>query len=257
VGDEASGVFEVTAPTVKTETDVFMAWHCPECDRPTTFRVLHGHARYIEDAGIAEEYRYAVCTECAGPVVLEREDYGEGFENAAFTREYPPQARTLSYGYPIPPAVRNAYEEAVRCEGVKAWTAVAVMSGRALEGMCLDFDDSSKGIYDGLSRMLASGAISQELYNWGEGLREVRNEGAHAATTRVSPNDARHALDFLQALQEIIYGLRPRFEAWKEQRDRAVAARNAKMRPTTPSTAVAAAPAAAQARPSSVPIERS
>jgi hypothetical protein len=128
--------------------------------------------------------------------------------------------RQLSFAIPL--SVRRAYEEAVRCEDAKAWTATAVMVGTAVEAICKDFDHSSTSIAEGLKRMRDAGAISQELFEWGNGLRHLRNEGAHAAPTNVSAADAAFAVDFVQALIEILFDLRERFEAWQEDRaDRA------------------------------------
>jgi hypothetical protein len=185
--------------------------------------------QYIEEVGDPVEYTYTSCPRCSSPILLSRAyDYDEGGSfRGAYRREYPPLGRRIGFATPI--AVRNAYDEAVRCEDAKAWMAVAVMVGRALEAICRDFDDTSTSIADGLRKMLDAGAISQELYEWGDGLRLVRNEGAHATQVRVSRKDATFALDFLQALIEILFDLRERFEIWRQDRAERAARRTARI----------------------------
>lgn len=213
------------AAAAPTEPEV-LAYTCPECDAPQVFRIAHRHVQYTSNMDMPEEYTYAVCPECAGPVVLVRENYGNGFDETGYSRAYPALNRRLSFD--VPKSVRHSYDEAVRCEQSKAWTAEAVMVGRALEAICTDFDPSVRSIHDGLQRMLAAGAISQELHDWGDGLRLVRNEGAHAGPERISANDAKVALDFLQALIEILFDLRARFAEWQQDRAARAATRKAR-----------------------------
>jgi hypothetical protein len=152
-------------------------------------------------------------------------DYADQTFDGPYAREFPPETRRI--GFAVPSHVLSSYNEATRCEAAGTWTAAAVMVGRALEAVCRDFDPEARGIHDGLRRMFNAGAISQELRDWGDGLRLVRNEGAHPGE-RVVPGDAKFSLDFLQALLEILYDLRPRFEAWQEDRARRAAARAAR-----------------------------
>ena len=198
-----------------------LAFQCLECDAPRPFTLVHEHSRYLEEPGIGEVYNYAVCTVCSAPMLLRQEDYGDGL--GRHQQLYPVLRRQIRFA--VPHTVLASYDEAVRCETVKAWMGCAVMVGRALEGICRDFDPATRSIQDGLRKMLEAGAISQEMHEWGDGLRVVRNVGAHATSDRVSAADARHALDFLQALIEILFDLRVRFAEWQEERARRVAGR--------------------------------
>jgi hypothetical protein len=202
-----------------------LAYDCPDCDRPRAFVVVHRHARYTDEMDLPEEYTYAVCPSCSAAIVLTREHDGRSFDDSRYVRQFPAMKRRLAFA--VPRVVRNSYDEAVQCEEAKAWTATAVMVGRALEAICGEFDPSSRSIHDGLQKMLAAGAISQELKDWGDGLRIVRNEGAHAGE-RVAAVDAQYALDFLQALIEILFDLRERFADWQEDRAERIAARQAR-----------------------------
>lgn len=205
--------------TVEPKEPTAMAIDCPVCEVPQIMQVVDRRARFIEEIEEPVEYTYVTCSGCSAPMLLMRSFFydqtGGDFE-LRFHRIYPPMRRQLSFAIPI--GVRRGYEEAVRCEEAKAWTATAVMVGTALEAICIEFDDSSTSIADGLRRMRDAGAISQELFEWGNGLRHLRNEGAHVAPTNVSAADAAFAVDFLQALVEILFDLRERFEAWQDDR---------------------------------------
>jgi hypothetical protein len=209
------------------------AWTCSDCGKARVFQIIHVHDRFERNAEFPEEFTYAVCNSCSSPLVLSRDDYGGGFDEDAYGQLYPPRKRLISYG--VPHRVRGSYDEAVRCEEAGAWTAVGAMVGRALEAVCKDFDPNVTTIDGGLRTMLANGVISQELYDWSNGLRVVRNASAHASTERTTAEDARTALDFLQALLSILYDLRVRFEEWQDARAKRAAKSTAKpSRPKPP-----------------------
>ncbi len=204
----------VTTESAKSKPDQ-LAYQCPECDEPQMFAVLSVHDRLL-DGVLPEESTYAVCSRCGQPLLLTRYGAAGGFQESAYLRSFPPLERTISFA--LPQGVRRAYDEAVRTEQAKAWMATAVMAGQALEAVCKDYDPSIRTISDGMRKLLAAGVISEELFEWGNGLRVVRNRGAHVTSRPVTADDARFALDFLQALLEIVYSLRRQFEVWKEQR---------------------------------------
>lgn len=204
----------VTTQSLKSQPDK-LAFQCPECDGPQMFDVSNVHKSRDAD-GFWEEFTYAVCARCQRPVLLTRDDLGGSFDDDQYYRAYPALQRQI--GFAVPEGVRRAYDEAVKTEQAKAWMATAVMAGQALEAVCKDYDHSIRTISDGLQKLLAAGVISQELSDWGNGLRVVRNRGAHATSRPVTADDARFAMDFLQALLEILYSLRRQFGVWKEQR---------------------------------------
>jgi hypothetical protein len=123
---------------------------------------------------------------------------------------YPPDKREFSFK--LPEIVNESYKEAVKCERANAWIATVTMAGRSLEAVCKEYDPSSKTIFAGLERMKINGAISQEVFEWANELRTIRNIGAHASEVEIKKEDAIETLDFLQAILEIIYHLRPKFK---------------------------------------------
>jgi hypothetical protein len=67
--------------------------------------------------------------------------------------------------------------------------------------------------------MHEQGVISAELLAWGDPLRFMGNVGAHPSETPVAEQDGTDALDFLNAIVETRYHLRPKFEELRARRD--------------------------------------
>lgn len=191
-----------------------LASACPQCEQPRTFTVDFVHR--LPEEGPPEEYTVCHCDVCKKPAIFYREDMGDGFDKDSFYRVYPAQGRHV--GYYLPDIVRQSYEEAVRCEAAKTWIACVVMVGRTLEAVCKEFDPPSKTVFEGLKSLHSKGIISNELLEWATELRVLRNLGAHATNQKIDFVDATGALDFLQAILEILYDLRPRFEQFKDRR---------------------------------------
>lgn len=194
--------------------------YCFECRARVVFKVLHIHNRSGGD-GCPEEYTLAACSVCGEPSLFYRQEVElqrEKLEIAApeFHRLYPPLPRVLDCH--LPESVDKPYLEACETELMHAPMACAVMIGRALEAACKDFDSQTKTIADGLRRMKDRGALTAELFEWASELRVLRNEAAHASQKDVTESDASEALDFLQAILEIVYDIRPKFERFKKRR---------------------------------------
>ncbi|MEE8136534.1 MAG: DUF4145 domain-containing protein, partial [Thermodesulfobacteriota bacterium] len=73
------------------------------------------------------------------------------------------------------------------------------MSGQALEGVCVHHKTKKKTIAAGLTELKDKEIIDKRLYEWGEEIRKHRNIGAHANEDRISRDDAKDVLDFVQA----------------------------------------------------------
>lgn len=191
-----------------------MIYYCDHCEKHTNFHPLQLHV--IPEESPPEEYTFAKCDTCNKPAVFYREDMGDGFESDSFYRLYPPHERHV--GFFLPPVVRTSYEEAVRCENAKSWIACVTMVGRTLEAVTKAYDPKQKTMFAGLQAMHKNGAISQEIYEWANELRVIRNYGAHATDESISQKDATEALDFLQSILELLYYMRPKFQQMKARR---------------------------------------
>ena len=188
-----------------------MISRCSTCDKPESFRVVATHEDMNARPPI--QHTLAICENCNEIALFYREDLGDGFENDSFYRLYPPQPREISYA--LPENIRAAWDEAILCERGKAWTAAAIMAGKALEAVTKGYDSGSKNVRSTLQKMLAEGAITHEVMEWADGLPILENIGTLSARDRISANDARSLLDFLQAVLEITYDVRPRFKEWQ------------------------------------------
>lgn len=118
----------------------------------------------------------------------------------------------------IPEIARNSLIEANVCFKARAFSACAVMCGRAIEGVCKHHDPKIKTLAAGLKKLREDGLIDDRIYGWGEALRENRNLGAHATTERVNKDDARDLLDFSIAICEYVFVLNEKFERFQKRR---------------------------------------
>jgi hypothetical protein len=193
-----------------------MVNYCTRCKEYKNFKVLKEHIIGPDEDNLPCEYTFAYCDHCNVPSLFIREDFGLGFEFDDYYRIYPANERNL--GFDVPDIVKQSYDEAVKCENAKIWIAAVVMVGRALEAVCKDAFPESKTIHSGLQKMKDNGLISEELLEWSNELRSLRNLGAHATSEKISSEDAIEAIDFLQAILETLYHLRPKFKKMKERR---------------------------------------
>lgn len=216
-------------------------FHCTNCRAMTALRVMATVVRHKTDEDVAEgddpyseRHSFGPCSSCGRPALVWQIDWGEGFDVDTPARLYPPEERRL--GFIVPPAVSDSYEEAVKCEKAQAWLAVCVMVGRTLEAICRDRlpNDPKIMVFAGLKKLRASGVISSQLVEWAEELRFLRNVGAHATSHKLDAQDARDALDFLQAILDTMYQLQPKFDAMKKRRD----AKKPEVRLASPALAV-------------------
>jgi hypothetical protein len=191
-------------------------YFCKHCEAHRNFRSLS--VTEVRSDAFPEQFTFAACEACSYPAVYLREDYdlGAGFDDDEYYRVYPPHERAVSFA--LPGIVKESYEEAVRCEVHKSWIACVTMVGRTLEAVTKEYAPSEKSMFGGLKRMYDDGAISQEIHDWANELRAIRNIGAHATQQKLSRQDARESLDFLQAILETIYYMRPKFVAMKARR---------------------------------------
>lgn len=192
-----------------------MVGYCKDCNEHRNYIKIETHTICPKEY-IPMEYTFAYCEHCKTPSLFLREDYGRGFEEDEYYRLYPVNERLINFD--VPEIVKQSYEEAVKSINASCWIASVVMVGRALEAVCKDAFPESKNVYTGLKKMKEKGLISEELLEWSNELRVLRNMGAHASDEKITAIDATEALDFLQAILEIFYHLRPKFNKMKERR---------------------------------------
>jgi hypothetical protein len=198
-------------------------YHCTSCDDPQNFETIA--VEKTTESGMPTEYTLARCGSCGRIALFCREDIFGGFENENYYRLWPPHSRHL--GFDLPKIVQQSYNEAVKCETAKAYLAAVVMVRRALEAVTKEHEPTARSLHTGLQAMFSRGLVSKEISDWGNELRVIGNLGAHATEEKVDRQDAVEAIDFLQAILEILYDLRPKFERMRARRSTPVAALSA------------------------------
>ncbi|WP_164073696.1 DUF4145 domain-containing protein [Stenotrophomonas maltophilia] len=196
-----------------------MIYYCESCEAHKNFNPRN--VLELPNETPPAEYTFAACEKCDSPAVFIRENIGLGFDEDDYYRLYPAHERFISFR--LPRVVRTSYEEAVRCEASKCWIASVTMVGRTLEAVTKQYAPGARSMFAGLQKMFEDGVISQEIHEWANALRTVRNIGAHAVDEEVTRQDASDALDFLQAILETLYFMRPKFNAMKARREQPLA----------------------------------
>lgn len=118
----------------------------------------------------------------------------------------------------IPDIAKVSLVEAKICFKARAYSACAVMCGRAIEGVCMHHDPSTRSLATGLKKLRDAGLIDDRIFKWGEALRVNRNLGAHATTEKVARADAQDLLDFSLAICEYVFVLHEKFERFEKRR---------------------------------------
>jgi len=203
-----------------------IAAYCKHCEG---HRVLDVKGRCVSTPyqdgnyinGYCEYTILGACEECGQPIVAQ--NWGAEADSTHGGKEfrtiYPIDEKTArKIQFDLPATISKSYDDAVKCEQTEAWNPCIVMIGRALEAVAKDYNPKIKTISTGLKKMHAEGVISNELFEWANEIRILRNIGAHATEEDVEEVDARESLDFLQAILETIYHLRPMFQKMKERR---------------------------------------
>jgi hypothetical protein len=183
-----------------------MIVECPRCESEVDARVLGTHDLEDEDA-TTWRVSLAACPLCGQPLLGSQEmvqnDEAQWEWTAAETLWPIPPRRPHQ---DIPDAVRECLEEGQRCWKAKAFSACAVMVGRALEAVCVEHV-GERTLARGLRALRDQGILDGRLYEWSESLRAARtlDVGPHAMGRRTTAQDARDLLDFALAACEYVY----------------------------------------------------
>lgn len=198
-----------------------MIIECPHCDSKVD-ATEQGHVELDLDAvGVPSKVALVKCNVCKEPLVGLSEIVQIGHDEwdwSNLERLWPAPEDDIDWE--IPEIARVSLIEARTCFKAKAYTACAVMCGRAIEGVCKHHNAKSRTLAKGLEDLKKKGVIDERIYEWGEALRVARNLGAHASTDRVSRDDARDLLDFSNAICEYVFVLNAKFERFKERQKR-------------------------------------
>jgi hypothetical protein len=194
---------------------------CPNCDSKVEAEQKGQVDLDLEMTGAPAKIVLAECRICHNPIVGYSEVIQLGqneWDWSDLDRLWPAPETDLDSE--IPDIARISLVEAQTCFRAKAFTACAVMCGRAIEGVCKHHNAKTKTLADGLKDLKQKGVIDGRLLEWGEALRAARNLGAHASTEKVSRADARDLLDFSRAICDYVFVLHAKFERFKERQSK-------------------------------------
>lgn len=195
------------------------AW-CPTCKANVHLMV---HATSTRHGGFDRvvEYVFGECVACRGPALVRYEgrqgvDALLGTEEPRREQLYPSREMTRAR---LPKSVREPYEEAINAHWTGSKMSAVVMVGRTLEAIAVEFKAHEGTLYQAIDKLKEDGVISPELADWGHELRGIRNQGAHAADP-VTVEDASAAIQFLNAIVETLFYLRPKFAERRASRQK-------------------------------------
>jgi len=198
-----------------------MIIECPRCDSHVDAKSCG--VLQVNDGRDPWQVSLVECPQCHLPLLASQELIQVDNKNWDWTSPdvlWPSSEREL---HPeLAEAVRESLDEARRCFKAKAFSACAVMIGRALEALCIEHS-GERTLHQGLRALKDKGIIDGRLFEWGESLREERNLGAHASGHRTSAQDASDMLDFAVAICDYVYVLSKKYsqyQARKVQRKR-------------------------------------
>lgn len=197
-----------------------MITECPHCDSKVDCQERGAVELDPDKVGIPTKIALLECNVCKNPLlgISEIVQTGENdWDWDAASRLWP--APETDVDWTIPEIARISLIEAKICFKAKAYSACAVMCGRAIEGVCKHHDPKTRTLAAGLQKLRKDGIIDDRIFNWGEALRENRNLGAHATTEKVAREDARDLLDFSAAICEYVFVLNEKFDRFQKRRE--------------------------------------
>jgi len=185
---------------------------CNVCEAKVDGRVIADHKSTDQD--LQAEFYVALleCPQCETTLL------GGGYVDwdDSPSRLWPSPEKYFSHD--IPEIIRNSLEEARVCFKAGAYSACAVMAGRALEGVCRHFGTRGSRLGPGIRELHEKGVIDTRLATWAQELQRARNLSAHASGERVSKEDARDLLEFVEAIGHYVFVLTKKFKTYMARR---------------------------------------
>lgn len=184
-----------------------MIIECNFCEVKVFGKLIAEHESFDESDPSTFHAQLLECPRCNNTLL------GGFYEHEApvneLSRLWPMQETYVHYQ--IPDICSVSIVEAKLCYKAKAYSATAVMCGRALEGICKHHQTNARDLFNGIKELREQGIIDERIYLWAEQLRRHRNIGAHASAEKVTREDARDLLDFVNAICEYVFVLSEKF----------------------------------------------
>lgn len=192
---------------------------CPYCKSRVDASLIGEHDEEFDpNQNFPTKIVFVECPACSRSLLGVTEAYPTGSETWDWgnpNRLWPEPESALHHS--IPAEVRSSLEEARKCYQVRAFSACAVMCGKAIEEICVAHT-SKKNLHGGLMALRDSGIIDGRLFDWSDSLRKERNISAHATGQKVTAADAQDVLEFATAICEYVYVLSDRYDRYQKRK---------------------------------------
>jgi len=186
---------------------------CKHCTNKAPMEVIAkydqiGESTYLignDEHGFDEGpmWQLVKCPAC-NDLQLRKADYHE-FLSSEFGIEYeilyPSTDKKISG---LPEDVSKAYEAAQKVKSIDS-NAFGVLLGRTLELICIDQKAKGKSLYEGLKDLASKGIIPDPLAEMAQGLRELRNIGAHPNLGELTSSEIPILESLIIAILEYVY----------------------------------------------------
>jgi len=191
-----------------------MLIECQECEAIVDAQIIGDYVCLPEETGLPAKITFCKCPSCSSPLVILQEENPDGLD--APLRLYPSERKA---NYNLPKELRNSFDESLKCQKAKCYTAAAMMCRRTLEGLCKHHDKNSKNLATGIQSLHSKGIIDKSLFEWAEALRRDGNLAAHDMQATISGDDAKDLIDFSEAILDYVFVLHDRFEEYKRRQE--------------------------------------
>ncbi len=176
----------------------------------------------IDIPWIAEEYVLCKCPKCESPFLFKHEWYEipAEYETATSAPEllYPTTSKLPLSA--LPQTVSKAYQHAVRSHEVGLYEPCVIMCRKCLEAICHEHGCSKGNLKDKLAILKDRGVIDSKLHAWTDGLRLIGNDAAHDLEIEIQPQDAKDALEFVEATISYVFLLAKKFQEFEARRQK-------------------------------------
>ncbi len=201
-----------------SKTGDLLIIECPDCAAKVSAKVIALKDDFPDEVGAPTQLYFLECSSCNRVLLGYSEMVRTGPEDWDFDRPvrlWPSPKKRTSWKLPL--SVRDSIDEATKCIDAKAYSACAVMCGKALESVCKEHGIKDWQLHKGLVELKEKEIIDGRLFEWGETLRKSRNLGAHASGVSISSDDAKDILDFTIAICDYVYVLTDKYEEFKKR----------------------------------------
>ncbi len=185
---------------------------CGHCGNTAPMEVTTQFSRLTEHEGDAtmasweEGYIYdaLVCPACFG-ITFRRyywhDSMDPGYDHIEFEQLYPGPE---SFPEGLPDRISKAYEASQKVRTVDP-NAYGVLAGRVLELVCIDRGAEGHFLGNKLADLASKGEIPIKLVDVANGLKDLRNVGAHAALGELTRDEVPILDELTRAILEYVY----------------------------------------------------